>query len=154
MRRCRRPARHQVWDQNAFNELIRRGQVLLPSDPHHYFRGDNGKLTVGILPVALFCSGHAFFVQRLQEFLQVKPYAVHATFQFSGTPGKRHRFREFQLWDEKYEYFQQLGERRACVYGGGGAAHSGCVQVSGQRCGGRGGREWTAAHGHVGCSHC
>lgn len=67
-------------------------------------------MTVGILPVAHFCSGHVYFVQRLYDYLQIKPYAVHATFQFSGTPGKRHRFREAQLWDEKHEYFQKLGE--------------------------------------------
>jgi hypothetical protein len=72
--------------------------------------GDRGKLTVGILPVAHFCSGHAYFVQRLYDYLQIQPFAVHATFQFSGTPGKRHRFREAQLWDEKHEYFQKLGE--------------------------------------------
>jgi hypothetical protein len=51
-----------------------------------------------------------YFVQRLYDYLQIQPYAAHATFQFSGTPGKRHRFREAQLWDEKHEYFQKLGE--------------------------------------------
>jgi hypothetical protein len=55
-----------------------------------------------------------YFTQRLYEYLQIKPYAAHATFQFSGTPGKRHRFREAQLWDEKYEYFQKLGEWACC----------------------------------------
>jgi hypothetical protein len=78
--------------------------------------GDKGKLMVGILPVAHFCSGHVYFVQRLQDYLQIKPFAVHATFQFSGTPGKKHRFREDLLWDEKFEYFQSLGELR--VWGG------------------------------------
>lgn len=28
-----------VWDQNAFNELVRKGQQFLPDDPHHYFKG-------------------------------------------------------------------------------------------------------------------
>jgi len=60
--------------------------------------------------VAHFCSGHVYFVQKLQDYLKIKPYAVHATFQFSGTPGKKHRFREEQLWDEKHEYFQKLGK--------------------------------------------
>jgi hypothetical protein len=30
---------------------------------------------------------------------------VHATFQFSGSVGKRHRFREAQLWNDPVEYF-------------------------------------------------
>ncbi|KAF6261030.1 hypothetical protein COO60DRAFT_1503789, partial [Scenedesmus sp. NREL 46B-D3] len=34
------------------------------------------------------------------------PYAVHATFQFSGTPGKKNRFREAGLWYEQFEYFR------------------------------------------------
>ena len=53
---------------------------------------------MGVLPVALFASGHTFFVQRLHERLGLPVVAVHATFQFSGTPGKRHRLRERQLW--------------------------------------------------------
>jgi hypothetical protein len=90
---------------------------------------------VGILPVAHFCSGHVYFVQRLQDYLQIKPFAVHATFQFSGTPGKRHRFREDLLWDEKFEYFQSLGELGGCncvfVWGRGGAGRAGCVAQGG-----------------------
>lgn len=53
---------------------------------------------MGILPVSTFCSGHTFFVQRMAEVMGLKPYVVHATFQFSGTPGKRHRMRESLLW--------------------------------------------------------
>ncbi len=53
---------------------------------------------MGILPVALFASGHTYFVQRLHEQMGLEPFAVHATFQYSGTPGKRHRMRERMLW--------------------------------------------------------
>ena len=53
---------------------------------------------MGILPVSTFCSGHTFFVQRMADVMGLKPYVVHATFQFSGTPGKRHRMRESLLW--------------------------------------------------------
>ena len=60
---------------------------------------------MGILPVALFASGHTFFVSRLHEQLRVQPYVVHATFMFSGTPGKRNRFREFMLWHDPPEYY-------------------------------------------------
>ena len=62
-------------------------------------RGFDGKLKIGILPVSTFCSGHTFFVQRMADVQGLKPYVVHATFQFSGTPGKRHRIRESLLWD-------------------------------------------------------
>jgi hypothetical protein len=63
------------------------------------FRGFDGKLRMGILPVSTFCSGHTFFVQRMADVMGLQPYVVHATFQFSGTPGKRHRMRESLLWD-------------------------------------------------------
>jgi len=43
--------------------------------------------------------------QRKYEELGLKPYVAHATFQYSGTPGKRNRFREFLLWDDPPEYF-------------------------------------------------
>ena len=54
----------------------------------------DGTLRMGILPVALFAGGHTYFAQRMAERMGLDPYAVHATFQFSGTPGKRHRLRE------------------------------------------------------------
>jgi Nucleotide-diphospho-sugar transferase len=60
--------------------------------------GYDGRYKFGILPVSTFCSGHTFFTQRMHEKLKLQPYVVHATFQFSGTPGKRHRMREFMLW--------------------------------------------------------
>jgi hypothetical protein len=47
--------------------------------------GANHSLVFGVLPVAQFASGHTFFVQRLFEFQQVKPYVVHTTFQV-GSP--------------------------------------------------------------------
>ena len=62
------------------------------------YRGYDGTLAIGILPVALFASGHTFFVQRLHERMGLEVYCVHATFQYSGTTGKRHRMRERLLW--------------------------------------------------------
>lgn len=70
---------------------------------------------VGVLPSALFCSGHVFFTQSLPKALGVLPYAVHATFQFSGTPGKKNRFREAMLWYDKPEYYRSKSE--CCVCG-------------------------------------
>uniref|UniRef100_A0A383W3X9 Nucleotide-diphospho-sugar transferase domain-containing protein n=1 Tax=Tetradesmus obliquus TaxID=3088 RepID=A0A383W3X9_TETOB len=96
----------KIWDQNAFNDLARKGQQILPDDPNHYFKGDDGKLVMGVLPLAYFASGHVYFTQRMHETLGIQPYAVHATFQFSGTPGKKNRFREAGLWLEQYEYYR------------------------------------------------
>ena len=89
--------------------LARDGRQLPePGDPLHdkrLFRGAHGTLVVGILPVSIFASGHTFFVSRMHEQLGLDPYVIHATFQFSGTPGKRHRFREFMLWNDPPEYY-------------------------------------------------
>ena len=43
--------------------------------------------------------------QTKYKELGLKPYVAHATFQYSGTPGKRNRFREFLLWDDPPSYF-------------------------------------------------
>ncbi|GAX79191.1 hypothetical protein CEUSTIGMA_g6631.t1 [Chlamydomonas eustigma] len=94
-----------VWDQNAFNSLFRKSMKELPSDPNHYFMGYDGTLKMGILPVSLFCSGHTFFTQQMFKTLNLQPYAVHATFQFSGTPGKRNRMREFMLYEDPQSYY-------------------------------------------------
>jgi hypothetical protein len=67
---------------------------------------------IGVLPLAYFASGHVYFTQRMHETLGIQPYAVHATFQFSGTPGKKNRFREAGLWYEQYEYFRPKSEWR------------------------------------------
>lgn len=32
----------KIWDQNAFNDLARKGQHILPDDPNHYFKGARG----------------------------------------------------------------------------------------------------------------
>ena len=66
-------------------------------------------MKIGILSVALFGSGHTFFVQRLYERQNVKPYALHATFQFGGTEGKRHRMREAMQWYDDPEYYNPPG---------------------------------------------
>ena len=48
---------------------------------------------------------HTVFTQHKYEEYGLKPYVAHATFQYSGTPGKRNRFREALLWDDPPEYF-------------------------------------------------
>ncbi len=67
--------------------------------PCYTCRGYGGKYKFGILPVSMFCSGHTYFTQRMPFKLGLDPYVVHATFQFSGTPGKRWRLREALLWN-------------------------------------------------------
>jgi hypothetical protein len=99
----------KVWEQSAFNDIIRTGQVLQPQDPNHYFLGFNGTLKVGVLPVAWFSNGHVYFVQRLHEKLGTNPYCAHAVYQYSGTPGKMHRFREAMLWREDPDYYTPQG---------------------------------------------
>eukprot|EP00892_Ulva_mutabilis_P011070 jgi/Ulvmu1/8335/UM042_0041.1 len=97
-----------IWDQNAFNDLAKSGMQF--PDPEsdlgqkRLFLGHNGNLVVGVLPVSIFASGHTFFVTRMHEQLGLEPYVVHATFQFSGTPGKRNRMREALLWKDGPEY--------------------------------------------------
>lgn len=80
---------------------------MKPLEPpnKNLFLGYDGSLTMGILPVSIFCSGHTMYVQRMAQRLKLEPYAVHGTFQFSGTPGKRHRMREFMLYDDPPEYY-------------------------------------------------
>ena len=97
------------WDQNAFNDLMQKGgieEVQEGPDAGRLLTGYDGKLTFGILPVTTFCSGQTYFVQRLPDLFNLTPYVVHATFQFSGTDGKRNRFRERLLWTDEAEYFE------------------------------------------------
>lgn len=101
-----------LWDQNVFNDLMHRGETRdhhfnsSNNRPDRLFLGYEGKLKFGILPVSMFCSGHTYFTQRMPETVFVDPYVIHATFQFSGTAGKRNRFRERLLWNDDPEYFE------------------------------------------------
>ena len=47
--------------------------------------------------------------QRMPQKYNLDPYVVHATFQFSGTEGKRHRMRESMLWIDPPEYHTRPG---------------------------------------------
>ncbi|KAI3434501.1 hypothetical protein D9Q98_002576 [Chlorella vulgaris] len=94
-----------LWDQQAFNDLYRRGSKPLPDRDDRLFECYDATLKCGILPVSIFCSGHTGFTQRMPDQLGLLPYVVHATFQFSGTPGKRHRMRERLWWNDAADYF-------------------------------------------------
>jgi hypothetical protein len=100
-------AKPKLWDQEAFNNLIRKDWMpfsLHPGNPR-LFRGAGNTLWVGILPVASFASGHTYFVQDLWQVQGVDPFVVHTTFQYGGPAGKLHRLRERGLWRDPPEYF-------------------------------------------------
>ena len=108
----------KYWDQSAFNDLARKGgtKPFVPpgeadgSKASRLFVGWEGRLTVGVLSVSLFASGHTGFVQRAFEPMGFeRPYVVHATFQFAGTEGKRHRMREAMTWIDPPEYYAPEG---------------------------------------------
>ena len=102
----------KIWDQAEFNKLMHLGGCGGGSadEGNGVGKAYNGKVNMGTLPVALFNNGHTFFTQRLHEALNVNPYAMHATFQYEGTPGKRNRMREANQWlgdKDNSEYFEQ-----------------------------------------------
>jgi len=90
----------KIWDQNAFNDLKGKdNSCQYQPDGTGLAKGAyGGKATIGVLPVAQFSNGHTFYVQRTHTQHELAPYAVHATFQYGGTPGKRHRMREANVW--------------------------------------------------------
>ena len=48
-------------------------------------------------------------LQAMHQQLRLKPYAVHTTFQYAGTEGKRHRLREGMLFNDPPEYYNPSG---------------------------------------------
>eukprot|EP00271_Cylindrocystis_brebissonii_P007994 TRINITY_DN219_c0_g1_i1.p1 TRINITY_DN219_c0_g1~~TRINITY_DN219_c0_g1_i1.p1 ORF type:complete len:733 (-),score=136.76 TRINITY_DN219_c0_g1_i1:483-2681(-) len=99
----------KIWDQNGFNDLMRKKWGPAVEGGDGLFYAYDGELRLAIMPVSLFCSGHTFFIQKLYEKVGLAPYAVHTTFQFAGTPGKRHRLREAKLFFDKPEYYDPAG---------------------------------------------
>lgn len=53
----------KIWDQNGFNDIIRR-QLGPPVDEDSgLVYAYDGELKLGLLPASIFCSGHTYFVQ-------------------------------------------------------------------------------------------
>ncbi|KAJ4780116.1 Nucleotide-diphospho-sugar transferase family protein [Rhynchospora pubera] len=103
----------KIWDQNGFNDLVHK--VLGPtvqdgttSNGGLVYTYD-GTLKLGILPASIFCSGHTYFVQAMYKQLWLEPYAVHTTFQYAGTDGKRHRLREAMQFSDPSSYYDSPG---------------------------------------------
>lgn len=53
----------KIWDQNGFNELIRRQLGPSVSEDSELVYAYDGNLKLGVLPASIFCSGHTYFVQ-------------------------------------------------------------------------------------------
>lgn len=53
----------QIWDQNGFNDLMKKKLGPSVDEDSGLVYAYDGSLKLGILPVSLFCSGHTYFVQ-------------------------------------------------------------------------------------------
>ncbi|XP_058777608.1 arabinosyltransferase XEG113-like [Vicia villosa] len=98
-----------IWDQNGFNEIVHRELGPSVDEDSGLVYAYDGKLKLGVLPSSIFCSGHTYFVQAMYQQLRLEPYAVHTTFQYAGTEGKRHRLREGMLFHDPPEYYNPPG---------------------------------------------
>lgn len=99
----------KIWDQNGFNELVRRQLGPSVDEDSGLAYAYDGNLKLGLLPASIFCSGHTYFVQSMYQQLRLDPYAVHTTFQYAGTDGKRHRLREAKVFYDPPEYYDSPG---------------------------------------------
>ncbi|CAL0311724.1 unnamed protein product [Lupinus luteus] len=102
-------ADENIWDQNGFNDIVHRQLGPSVDDDSGLLYAYDGNLKLGILPASIFCSGHTYFVQAMHQQLRLEPYAVHTTFQYAGTAGKRHRLREAMLFYDPPEYYNPPG---------------------------------------------
>lgn len=50
------------------------------------------------------------WLQAMYQQLRLEPYAVHTTFQYGGTEGKRHRLREAMLFIDPPDYYNPPGK--------------------------------------------
>ncbi|KAJ8526676.1 hypothetical protein K7X08_029153 [Anisodus acutangulus] len=99
----------KIWDQNGFNELVRRQLGPSVDDDSGLVYAYDGNLKLGLLPASIFCSGHTYFVQAMFQHLRLEAYDVHTTFQYAGTEGKRHRLREAKVFYDPPEYYNPPG---------------------------------------------
>ncbi|KAL2548105.1 xyloglucanase [Forsythia ovata] len=99
----------KIWDQNGFNEIVRRQLGPSVDEDSGLVYAYDGNLKLGLLPASIFCSGHTYFVQAIYQQLRLEPYAVHTTFQYAGTEGKRHRLREAKVFYDPPEYYDSPG---------------------------------------------
>ncbi|KAK6934080.1 Nucleotide-diphospho-sugar transferase [Dillenia turbinata] len=60
-------ADEKIWDQNGFNDLMRRQLGPSVNEESGLVYAFDGNLKLGILPASIFCSGHTYFVQAQKE---------------------------------------------------------------------------------------
>ena len=100
------------WDQGEFNRLARfqwrphRKDGL--SDPRLFWSYKN-QVIGGVLPLALFCGGHNYFVSQFAQRKGWQPYSIHTTYQYAAAAGKRHRLREARVWHDPPAYYDPPG---------------------------------------------
>lgn len=99
----------KIWDQNGFNDLVHKQLGPVVDEESGLVYAFDGNLKLGILPASIFCSGHTYFVQAMYQQFRLEPYAVHTTFQYAGTEGKRHRLREAMVFYDPPEYYDSPG---------------------------------------------
>lgn len=58
-----------IWDQNGFNEIVRRQLGPSVDEDSGLAYAYDGDLKLGLLPASIFCSGHTYFVQVIQSCL-------------------------------------------------------------------------------------
>lgn len=58
------------------------------------------------------------YCQAMYKQLRLEPYAVHTTFQYAGTEGKRHRLREAMVFYDPPEYYDTPGNTVPVFYVG------------------------------------
>ncbi|KAH9614722.1 hypothetical protein KSS87_019584 [Heliosperma pusillum] len=104
-------ADEKIWDQNGFNDIVRKQLGPSVDDESGLVYGYDGNLKLGLLPASIFCSGHTYFVQAIPQQFKLEPYAVHTTFQYAGTVGKRHRLREAMVFYDPPEYYNSPDRR-------------------------------------------
>ena len=62
-----------------------------------------------MLPLALFCGGHNYFVSQFAQRQGWLPYSIHTTYQYAAAAGKRHRLREATVWHDPPVYYDPPG---------------------------------------------
>jgi hypothetical protein len=84
--------------QDLFGRMAKRGLQHGVDRDKDWIVTNDGKLKFQILDVVDYSNGQVMYCQQLPMRLNKTGIAVHNTFQFGGSPGKRSRFREFRFW--------------------------------------------------------
>jgi len=128
------------WDQGEFNRIARLEWKPQRSDglsDKRLFWSYKNSVIGGVLPLALFCGGHNYFVSRFAQRHGWAPYSIHTTYQYAAAAGKRHRLREARVWIDPPEYYDPprgllaftLSVPRELVYPAGGMTVQGHIAL-------------------------